>query len=186
MPGKRYFRDPGFFRGEHVFFHIRMFKQTLFKFQLQNFENRLVDLALIEKSLTHGLAETAERFIPEVNHIHTGFSRCNACMQSITLVFLRKSPQTICHHNAVKAHFTAQNIAEQPCVSVAVHAVDLVVCRHDAFHACFTARFCRWKMDFPQLPLADSCSTRVHTSGCLALCAEVFATHCRHRWTAYR
>ena len=61
-----------------------MFKQTLFKFQLQNFENRLVDLALIEKSLLYGLAETAERFILEA-HIHTGFSRCNACMQSITL-----------------------------------------------------------------------------------------------------
>ena len=171
---KRYLRDAGFFRGKHVFFHIRMLEQTFFKFQFQNAEHRLIDLALLQKFLINRLTETAKGFIPQA-HINTGLSCRNGCMQRIPLcVFQEIDSQSVCHHNAVKAHLTAQYIAKQPCISVAVHAVDLVIRRHDSFHTGFAARFCRRKMDFTQLTLPDSRRTRIHTSGRLALGAEMF------------
>ena len=150
-----------------------MLKQAFFKFQLQNTQDSLIDLAFIQKSLFNSLTKAAKGFIPQT-HIHTCTSCRNCCMQRIALrIFQEIHSQSVCHHYAIKAHLTAQYVAQQPCISVAVYAVDFVVCCHDAFHTGFTARFCRWKMDFPQLPLTDSRRTRIHTAGRLALGAEM-------------
>ena len=150
-----------------------MLKQAFFKFQLQNPQDSLIDLAFIQKSLFNSLTKAAKGFIPQT-HIHTCTSCRNCCMQRIALrIFQEIHSQSVCHHYAVKAHLTAQYVAQQPCISVAVYAVDFVVCCHDAFHTGFTARFCRRKVNLSELTLTNSCRTRIYTAGRLTLRAKM-------------
>ena len=111
----------------------------------------------------------SEPLIPE-RYIHTGGKRrrpalCRGIIQKSESV----DRHTVRHHNAVKAHFPAQYIAQKPRIIVTRNPVNIIVRRHDTGGSCLYRRIRRRQMNLTQLPLSYPRGAGVHAAGGLSL-----------------